>query len=333
MNIMITGGIGFVGSHLIDAYLKNEDSKIVVIDNLSTGSWDNISEESKKKIQFHNLDIVRDHEKIDDIVKREKIELITHLAAELEVSRGIQDSIHDASVNIFGTLHILNSAVRHQVKRVIFASSGAVYGQAKRIPQAEDEHLEPHWPYGVSKLAAEKYCEQYRTLYGLSTISFRYGIVYGPREWYGRVLTMFLKRAVENKPLIIFGSGKQTRDFVYVENIIKAHMIATQNKVVGVFNLGTGVATNVKQLAETINKVTGSKSELIFDNPEEGKSSTHQPERIRLQGELSDFVLDSSKAEKELQWTAQTRLEEGLSKEAEWLKQNLKAWGTKPPRV
>lgn len=333
MNIMITGGVGFVGSHMVDAYLKSGNSKIVVIDNLSCGSLNNISAENRKQIQFHNLDIVKDHEEIDQIVKREKIDLITHLAAELEVSRGIQDSIHDASVNTFGTLNMLNSAIHHGVSRFVFASSGSVYGQAKKIPQAEGEPLEPHWPYGVSKLAAEKYCEQYRLLYGLSTISFRYGIVYGPREWYGRVLTMFLKRALEGKPLIIFGSGKQTRDFVHVQDVIRAHMIATENpKTTGVFNLGTGVATSIKQLAETITKVTGSSSEIIFDNPQEGKSSHHQPERIRLQGELSDFVLDSKKAEKQLGWNAKIQLAEGLATEAAWLKQNQKAW-EKPPRV
>ncbi len=114
---MITGGMGFIGSHLVDAFLKDENSSITIVDNLSTGSWDNFSEENRKRIHVHNLDVVKDHEKIDDIVERENIELITHLAAELEVSRGIQDSTHDASVNIFGTLNVLNSAIHHGVKR------------------------------------------------------------------------------------------------------------------------------------------------------------------------------------------------------------------------
>ncbi len=139
---------------------------------------------------------------------------------------------------------------------------------------------------------------------------------------------------MEHKPLIVFGSGKQTRDFVYVQDIIRAHMIATQNLgITGVFNLGTGVATSIKDLAEITKNVSDSDSEIIFDDPQEGKSSTHQPERIRLQGELSDFVLDSKKAEKELGWKAKTQLAEGLANEAAWLKQNPGAWSAKPPRV
>jgi len=227
----------------------------------------------------------------------------------------------------------LNTALENGVGKVLFASSGAVYGEAEYVTVDEKHPLTPHWPYGVSKLSGERYCVQYHRLYGLDTTSFRYSIVYGPREWYGRVLTMFMKRVfLENKPPVVFGNGEQVRDFVYVKDLVKAHVKAIENsKASGeVFNLSSGKGVSVKKLAETLIGLSGKKLRTIFDDPPEGKASKFQPERVRLKGELRRFVLSNDKAKEMLGWSPSTDFESGALKEVEWLKHNEERWKVKP---
>ncbi|MEM5866990.1 MAG: GDP-mannose 4,6-dehydratase [Candidatus Aenigmatarchaeota archaeon] len=331
-NVLITGGAGFIGSHLAEEYLANNAKNVIIYDDFSTGTiknLDHIKDERLKIVEGSVLDVAR----LDEVIKRGKVDIIEHLAAELEVYKGIKDSCRDARLNIFGTLNVLNIALKNGVKRILFASSGAVYGEAKYLPIDESHPLEPHWPYGVSKLSAERYVIQYHKLFGLETTAFRYGIVYGPREWYGRVLTMFIKRIfLESKPPVVFGDGSQTRDFIYVGDVVKAHLLAIKNaEAVGqVFNIGSGKGVSVRELAELLINISGKKLEILYDNPEEGSASKFQPERIRLIGELKNFVLDYSKAEKILGWRPTIKFEDGLAEEIKWILNFPEIWGGKP---
>jgi len=331
-NVLVTGGAGFIGSHLVEEYLANNAGKVIAYDDFSTGNIENL-----KHVRDDRLKIVRgsilDPAKLNEIVEKEKIDIIDHLAAELEVYSGIKDSQRDARINIIGTLNVLNIALKNRVKKVLFASSGAVYGEAKYLPIDENHPLEPHWPYGVSKLSAERYVMQYHKLFGLETTAFRYGIVYGPREWFGRVLTMFIKRIfLENRPPVVFGDGLQTRDFVYVGDVVKAHILAIEkDEAVGqVFNIGSGVGVSIKELAETLVNMSGKELGIIYDNPDEGCASRYQPERIRLKGELKNFVLDIQKADKILGWRPITKFREGLIEEIGWVMMNKERWDVKP---
>jgi UDP-glucose 4-epimerase len=331
-NILVTGGAGFIGSHLSEEYLAKGARKVIVYDDFSTGNLENLGH-----IQDERLKIVKgsilDVDKLGASVKEGKVDVIDHLAAELEVYSGIKDPEGDARINIIGTLNVLNTALRNGVKRVLFASSGAVYGEAKYLPINEEHPLEPHWPYGVSKLSAERYVMQYHKLFGLETTAFRYGIVYGPREWFGRVLTMFIKRIfIENKPPVVFGDGSQTRDFVYVNDVAKAHMLALENdEAVGqVFNVGNGKGTSINELAKTLVEISGKKLEVIHDNPVEGTPSRFQPERVRLKGELKNFILSIEKADKTLGWRPLTGFRDGLLKEISWVMKNNERWNVKP---
>lgn len=331
-NVLITGGAGFIGSHLTEEYLVNKVKNVIVYDDFSTGTIKNlehIKDERLKIVKGSVLDPI----KLNEVIRKGKIDIIDHLAAELEVYSGIKDSKKDARINILGTLNVLNAALKNDVGKVLFASSGAVYGEAKYLPIDEGHPLEPHWPYGVSKLSAERYVIQYYKLFSLETTAFRYGIVYGPREWFGRVLTMFIKRIfLEGKPPVVFGDGSQTRDFVYVGDVVKAHILAVENdEAVGcVFNIGSGKGIPIKELARLLINLSGKELEILYDNPEEGFASKFQPERIRLRGELKNFVLDSSKAEKILGWHPSIDFNDGLTEEIMWILNFPERWGGKP---
>lgn len=331
-NILITGGAGFIGSHLVEAYLANNVKNVIVYDDFSTGTVRNLEHIKDKRLKIVKGSIL-DSVKLNEVVKRGKVDVIEHLAAELEVYSGIENPENDARTNILGTLNVLNAALRNGVKRLLFASSGAVYGEAKYLPIDEKHPLEPHWPYGVSKLSAERYVIQYHKLFGLETTAFRYSIVYGPREWFGRVLTMFIKRIfLENKPPVVFGDGSQTRDFVYVNDVVEAHILAVGNdEAIGcVFNIGSGEAISIKELAEHLINLSGKELEILYDDPKEGSASKFQPERIRLKGELKNFVLDYSKAEKILGWRPNMDFTDGLAKEIEWILNSPERWHGKP---
>jgi UDP-glucose 4-epimerase len=259
-------------------------------------------------------------------------DIVSHHAAELEVFTGIGNTIHEMRVNIEGTLNVLNAAISNNVEKVVYASSGGVYGQAVYTPEDEDHPLMPQWPYGVAKLAGEKYCQQYTQLYGIPTVSFRYGIVYGPHEWYGRVLTMFIKRVLEGKSPIIFGDGAQRRDFVYVSDVVDANILGIQNDDVSgmTFNIGGLAHVNVLDIANMVIKLITPSLEPIFDNPKPGEASIYQPELKRLPAELKDFVLDISLAREKLGYAPQVDFEQGVQNEIEWYKKDPSVWNYAP---
>lgn len=329
--ILVTGGAGFIGSHLVDEYLKRGAEKVVVFDDFSTGFKENL-ESTGKQLKIVKGSIL-DVKLLEQTVRKEEVEIIDHEAAELEVYTGILNVHKDAQINIIGTLNVLNTAIKNKIEKVLFASSGAVYGEAEYLPIDENHPIIPHWPYGVSKLSAERYCTQYFHLYGLDVTAFRYSIVYGPREWFGRVLTMFIKRVfIENKPPVVFGDGKQLRDFVYVKDIVRVHPLAIENpKAAGeVFNISSGSGVSIKELAEVLIELSRKKLGIVFDDPPEGEASRFQPYRVRLKGELKKFVLSSHKAKKILGWSPTVSFKDGIMKEIEWLMQNKQRWNVKP---
>lgn len=331
-NVLVTGGAGFIGSHLVEEYFKNDVAKLIVFDDFSTGTMKNL-----KHIEDNRLKTVKgsvlDRKKLDEVVQEENIQIIDHQAAELEVHTGIKDSEKDAEVNIFGTLNVLNVALNNNAEKLLFASSAAVYGEAQYVPQDESHPLEPHWPYGVSKLSAERYCIQYHKLFNLNTTAFRYGIVYGPREWFGRALTMFIKRIfLENKPPVVFGNGEQMRDFIYVKDVVRAHVLAIQNhKASGqVFNISSGKGISINQLAKILIKMSGEKLKIVYDNPNEGEVSRYQPERIRLERELRKLILSNEKASEVLGWHPKVNFPNGVSEEIRWISSCPERWRTEP---
>lgn len=325
-NVLITGGAGFIGSHLVDRFIKEGASKVIVYDNFSTGNRNFLE---KKPIEIIKGDILN-YKKLEESMK--DVDLVSHHAAELEVFTGIENTLHDLRTNIEGTINVLNAAIENDVEKLIYASSGGVYGQAQFTPEPENHPLMPHWPYGVSKLAGEKYCLQYYLLYGLSTTSLRYGIVYGPREWYGRVLTLFIKRVLEGKAPIIFGDGKQVRDYVYINDAVDANILALKSEKANgkVYNVGGKEFYSINEVAEIVIKLISPKLKPIYDDPKPGESSKYQPNRKRLPGELRDFFLDSSLISKELDYEPKTKFEEGVKKEVEWIRENLEQWNCQP---
>jgi UDP-glucose 4-epimerase len=322
--VLVTGGAGFIGSHLVEDLVR-AGAAVTIFDNFSSGLHENLSAITND-VEIVEGDIL-DYERLAPVFQG--MDIVSHQAAQLEITRAVEDPVEDLTTNTIGTLNVLNAAVKAGVPRVIQASSAGCYGQAESIPQDEDTHpTNPNWPYGVSKLATEKYAGIYQEMYGLSITSLRYGIVYGPREWYGRVLTIFLKRALEGQSLVVFGDGKQTRDFVFVEDVVAHHRacIECESASGQVFNVSTGVATDVNGLAELVREVTGQPDlPILHEDVPEGEVSTHY-ERKRLPMELRELVQSTAKSERLLGWTPKVALREGLAREYEWLQASPERW-------
>lgn len=323
--IFITGGAGFIGSHIAEALLQ-EGYEVTIYDNFDSGSMRNIAN-MKEHVRIVRGDIL-DYEKLARAMK--KHDYVSHQAAQLEILRCIDNPLYDLNANTVATLHVLKAAVKNNIQKIVNASSGCIYGQAVTVPETEEHPQNPNWPYGVSKLAAEKYCQIYQHNYDIAITSLRYGIVYGPREWFGRVLTYFIKRAVEGKPLVVFDKNV-TRDFIFVSDIVSFHNACLQNQNTDnqVFNVATSVGTRIYDLAKTVRKVVGFQKKIIVDSPAEGKSSKYMPERNRLPSELKTMILGIKKAREATGWVPHVGLEDGIMKEAEWFKANRECWTTK----
>jgi len=314
MKILVTGGAGFIGSHLVDGLIK-EDHRVFVIDNLSTGRRENVN----KKAKFYETDICSS--KISQIFKREKPEVVYHLAAQIDVRKSVEDPIEDAKINILGSLNIIQNFIsinqpnQHKsvFKKFIFASTGgAIYGDANIIPTPENYPEFPLSPYGIEKLTTEKYLNYYHKVFGLSFISLRLANVYGPRQnskGEAGVVAIFCDKMLSRKQPIINGDGKQTRDFVFVDDVVEANILAMKTKKVGIFNIGTAKETDINTIFKKLKELTNSKYREI-----------HVPGKI---GEQKRSCLDYSKAKKELGWQPKYSLEKGLQITVDWFKQNL----------
>ncbi len=321
--IFVTGGAGFIGSHIVESLVKR-GAIVTVYDNFSTGSIENLKSVIKE-IKIIKGDIL-DYKKLEKVMKGHDI--VSHQAAQLEITKSMEDPIEDLTINTIGSLNVFKAAVKNNVKKIINASSAGVYGQARYIPQDENHPTIPNWCYGVSKLSVEKYANIFYELYKIPIISLRYSIVYGPREWYGRVLTIFLKRAMDGKPLIVFGDGNQIRDFIFVEDLVELHNICLEKKDLTneIFNVCSGRGVTINQLAQIVLKITGRKDlKIIHENVSEGQKSKYF-NRKRLPLELKKMVMSYKKAEKILGWKPKTSLEKGLLLEYKWLKENRHIW-------
>ncbi|RLJ07832.1 MAG: hypothetical protein DRP16_02690 [Candidatus Aenigmatarchaeota archaeon] len=322
LKVLVTGGAGFIGSHIVESLVK-KGAEVIVYDNFSTGSIENIKH-LEKDIEVIRADIL-DYDKLLDVCRG--VNVISHQAAQLEITKCIDNPIEDLKINAEGSLNVFNAAIKNGVKKVIYASSACVYGQAQYIPQDENHPTNPNWQYGISKLAVEKYADIYNKYYGIPTIGLRYSIVYGPKEWYGRVLTVFLKRAMEGQLPVVWG-GDQIRDFIYISDVVSLHSLCIESDIVynDIFNVSTGIGTSIKQLARLIIEIFDLDGEPIYEDVKEGEGSELLEGRKRLPMELKKMVLDNRKAKKNLGWEPRVRLREGLIKEFEWLKSNKHRW-------
>jgi len=319
MKILVTGGAGFIGSHIVDLYIK-EGYEVAVVDDLSTGNAEYIN----KKAKFYKLDInelnVNDY-KLEDIFKEERPDIVNHHAAQISVIDSIKDPVFDAKVNILGTLNLLENCIRYGVKKFIFASSGGtVYKETDKFPVDENHPLKSLSPYGVSKLAIENYLYFYKKVHHLDSIIFRYSNVYGPRQDpYGEagVVAIFINKMLKGENPIINGDGNQTRDFVYISDAAKVNLLALkedyENKIksdeLTIFNIGTGIETSVNGLFYKLKKITNSDVKEI-----------HGPPKL---GELRRSCLSFNKAKKILGWEPYLYIDQGLKLTANYFKKRF----------
>jgi UDP-glucose 4-epimerase len=301
MKTLVTGGAGFIGSNLVDALAERGD-EVTVVDDLSTGKADNLEAARERGVELTVLDI-RDAEAVAETVERVAPEAIFHLAAQIDVRRSVADPAHDARVNVEGTINILRAAQSAGVARVVNTSTGgAIYGEGQIIPAPEDHPVAPEAPYGLSKFCAENYCELFARLHGLSTVSLRYGNVYGPRQdplGEAGVVAIFCGKLRDGERATIFGDGTQTRDYVFVGDVVEANLRAVDSQATGPFNVGRGVQTSVLDIVE------------VLESHEPGFEADHAAPRP---GEVQHIALDASKAQRELGWEATIGLEEGLER-------------------
>jgi UDP-glucose 4-epimerase len=303
MRALVTGGAGFIGSNLTDALLARGDEAIIV-DDLSTGRRANIEQALANGATLIEADI-RDRAALEEIADRERPEVIFHLAAQIDVRKSIADPAFDASINVGGTANVLEAARAAEVRRVIFSSTGgAIYGEGdgQELPLPEDAPLAPEAPYGQSKFAGEGYLSLYERLYGLSSVPLRLGNVYGPRQdplGEAGVVAIFCGRLREGKQPTVFGDGKQTRDYIYVGDVVSAMLAAAEAKTSGPINIGTGIETDVLQLVSALGELGGAGN---FE-PEFAPPRT---------GEVQRISIDPARAASELGWRAEMDLSEGL---------------------
>lgn len=323
--VLVTGGAGFIGSHLVEAMVRN-GMVVTVLDNFRTGLRENLDEVAAEVRLVEGSILVPDD--VARVMKGQ--DLVSHQAAQLEITRAIDDPVEDLITNTVGTLNVLKAAAQFGVPKVVMASSAGVYGQAVELPQYEDSHpTNPNWAYGVSKLATEKYASIFEEADGLRIVPLRYGIVYGTREWYGRVLTIFLKRALERESLVVFGDGDQVRDFVNVADVVDMNLRCLTDDAADneVFNVSSGSGTTINALAELVRKVSGSDVEILHEELEEGATSKYY-DRIRLPQELRQLVQSNEKAQRLLGWSPAVDFEAGLRQEFEWLSEHPGRWHT-----
>jgi UDP-glucose 4-epimerase len=303
--ILVTGGAGFIGSNLVDS-LIDLGHHVVVVDSLYSGKKSYIN----RSAVFYEVDIC--DKKMESIFTNEKFDYVYHLAAQIDVRKSVEDPNFDNKVNVLGALNILQNCYKHNVKKIIFSSSGgAIYGFPEEIPTSEDCLAYPVSPYGINKLSFEKYLNYYYRVFGQKYVALRLANVYGPRQYKGGeagVVSIFVDNAVSGKKSYIYGDGFQTRDFVYVDDIVQAFVSSLEDGVVGEFNIGSGVESNLLDIVLAIESALGQKIEVDYLEPK--------------LGEERRSCLNFSRASKALNWKAQVKLEEGIKRTINWSKNN-----------
>ena len=302
MRITVTGGAGFIGSHLVDRLIEDGHT-VQVIDNLYTGNKEFVH----SKAQFVELDI-RDP-KLYSVLEEFRPDYIFHEAAQTEVSTSMSNPMLDCDINLMGLINLLNAAVKLEVKKFLMPSSAAVYGNLDTLPLNEEMIGNPSSFYGLTKLTTEHYLRIYHESFGLPYICYRYSNVFGPRQGNGGeggVISIFAKAIVQDSPIIIYGDGKQTRDFIYVDDVVEANILGMQHQVTGIYNVSTGISSSVNLLVDEFRNISGKDIEVVYDKP-------------RL-GDIRDSVLGTDKSEKELLFTVKYNLHDGLMKTYEYFK-------------
>jgi len=295
MKILITGGAGFIASNIADRYIEL-GHEVVIIDNLVTGQRENIPAAAK----FYEMDIC--DERVKNVFEMEKPDLISHHAAQMDVRKSVADPAYDANVNILGTINLLQNCVKFKTKKFIFASTGgAIYGEQDYFPADEKHPNQPLSPYGITKLACEKYLFFFKETHGLDYTILRYANVYGPRQnphGEAGVVAIFSQRMLRGEQAFVNGDGTQTRDYVFVGDVVNANELALTQGAGKIYNIGTGIETDVNTLFDAIASQ--------MDHPVERKHREGQP------GEQLRSVLDASFIKKELGWSPQVSLDKGL---------------------
>lgn len=304
MKILVTGGAGFIGSHIVDGFI-NLGHDVFIIDNLSTGQIENINPEAK----FYLTDI-RTAE-VEKIFALEKPDVLCHQAAQMDVRKSVADPMYDADVNIRGTLNLLQNCIRNQVKKVLFASTGgAIYGEQDVFPCDESHPIRPVSPYGVAKQSVERYLYFYQVEYGLSCSILRYANIYGPRQnpkGEAGVVAIFTNKMLSGEQPVINGDGRQTRDYTYVGDVVEANLKCFKREENEVFNVGTGIETDVNTLFHMLNERMGNRA-----------AEKHGP---GLPGEQRRSVISYQKARSVLGWKPETDLKTGLAQTVDFFKE------------
>ena len=306
MKVLVTGGAGFIGSHLVDR-LVQEGHEVIIVDNLVTGKRRNIN----RAARFYKLDV--QSWRLERVFRNERPNVVMHLAAQMDVRKSVEDPMFDAQVNILGTLNVLQQAVKHGVRKVVFSSSGgAIYGEQETYPAPESHVTKPMSPYGLSKLCGEQYLSYYQRSSGLQVVSLRYANVYGPRqdpEGEAGVVAIFIQKLLNNEQAVINGNGRQTRDFVFVEDVVEANLAVMGQDTQGTYNVGTGVETSINDLFRILIQHTGSTCKEV-----------HGPAK---KGEQARSVIDSTRLRHELSWDPKADLSDGLKKTVEYFRERL----------
>jgi UDP-glucose 4-epimerase len=306
MNILVTGGAGFIGSNVADAFIA-EGHNVCIIDNFSSGKDENVNPKAK----VYRMDI-RDAA-VDAIFRDEKIDVMCHHAAQMDVRKSVADPQFDASVNVLGFLNLMEAGRKYHLKKVIFASTGgAIYGEQDHFPADENHPTRPLSPYGITKLVTEKYLFFYKEIYGIDHVILRYANIYGPRQSpHGEagVVAIFTSKMLKGEQPVINGDGKQTRDYVFVGDVVKANLLALKYQGSTIFNIGTGIETDVNQLFRHLRTHTGSACK-----------EEHVPAKA---GEQMRSVISSKKIHEQLGWTPSMTIEEGLKKTVEFFKNKM----------
>jgi UDP-glucose 4-epimerase len=307
LKILVTGGAGFIASHIVDAYVAL-GHEVVILDNLSTGRRQNINPGAR----FVEGDI-RDGETVKRLFSEESFEVVNHHAAQMDVRRSVADPSYDASVNIMGALSLFEECLRHGVGKIIFASSGgAIYGEQEYFPADERHPTRPISPYGITKLTTEHYLFYYKAVHGLDSVCLRYANIYGPRqnpEGEAGVVAIFASRLLAGLQPVINGDGRQTRDYVYVGDVVRANVLALGFAGTDAFNVGTGLESDVNRLYHVLKRATGSS----FDEK-------HGEAKM---GEQMRSVLTHEKITRVLGWRPEVSLEEGLDRTVKHFKSRL----------
>ncbi len=302
MKAVVTGGAGFIGSHVVDALVKNT-YEVLVIDNFSSGQEKNL-ESVKNKIQIEKIDIC--DKNLVEIFKNFKPDVVFHLAAQMNVRKSVEDPMFDAKVNVEGTVSVLEACKSSGCKKIVFSSTGgAIYGEQESFPADETHVNAPKSPYGQSKKAAELYLDFYAREYGMHNVSLRFSNVYGPRQnpkGEAGVVAIFCEKLIDDKPLTIYGSGEQTRDFVHVLDVVNACLLASKKEFRAgsfeLFNVGLGVENSVNQIAKNLKELWQKDVKIEYKDA--------------LPGEQMRSVIDSGKLKNELAWNPQYDLKTGL---------------------